>query len=417
MMGIGYVGIPLGVQDTGLKSCTIENVSEGGLMEIISHNLNSLENIIDYNHRNGIRLFQISWDLIPFGESPVDSFPWWEICREDLARIKMKLQQARIRILMHPGKSVLLCSPDEEVLLQAVLELNHRSDFLDSLGGSFANKIVLHVGETIDGKKEAMERFIRNCSRLESPVRQRLAIENDSSSWHVADVLKISEALQVPVVFNNHHHRINPAPVLKEESEWIRACALTWKENDGPPIIRYSQKESASEGSSPAESIAIEDFLAFYQDLDPGLDLLLDVRDRNLSAVKCINCTTPALNIKLLEMEWSKYKYSVLENSHRAYQEIRELLKDKKGYPAVPFYLLVESALTRRNREGFVNAAQHVWGYFKYKATKQEKDLFLKVLGEYRQGNSTMEAIKEMLWELTIRYEEKYLMDSYYFFL
>lgn len=416
-MSIGYNGIPLGVQDTGLESCTPENASDVRLMEIITHNLKSLENIIDYNHKSGIRLFYLSSDLIPFGASPVNSLPWWDICREDLARIGVKIKHSQIRISMHPEQAMWLGSPDEEVFFQAVLDLNYHTNLLDSLSAGPESKIVLLVGETFDDKKEAMERFIRNCGRLDESVRQRLAIENDSRVCHVGDALEISEVLQIPVVFNSRHHMINPAPIHKEEPEWIRACAMTWKVNDGPPILHYAPQEDASNSSSLAETIAIVDFLAFYRNVGPGVDIMLDVRDRNLSAVKGINCTTDAPNIKLLELEWSKYKYSVLENSHRAYQKIRELLKDKKSYPAVPFYLLVESALNSRNREGFVNAAQHVWGYFKYKATKQEKDLFLEVLGEYRQGKATMETIKKLLWELTIRYDEKYLLDSYYFFL
>jgi len=145
---------------------------------------------------------------------------------------------------------------------------------------------------------------------------------------------------------------------------------------------------------------------------------MLEVKDKNLSAVKCINSVSPNKNIKVLELEWSRYKYKVLESSPSDYVEIRKLLQNKKVYPAIPFYNLLEQALQKECNVGnCINAALHVWGYFKEIASEKEKGSFLKSIKNYEQGEISLKAIKNLLWKMTVKYQQPYLLDSYYFVL
>jgi len=86
-MSIGYARLAVGVQNTGLKNCMIKNANNETLTKLIAHNLNSLENIIDYNIKSNINLFRISSDLIPFGSSPVNKIPWCDIFAEQFQSI------------------------------------------------------------------------------------------------------------------------------------------------------------------------------------------------------------------------------------------------------------------------------------------------------------------------------------------
>ena len=81
-----------------------------------------------------------------------------------------------------------------------------------------------------------------------------------------------------------------------------------------------------------SESIRIDEFMQFIHEIsEDHLDIMLEVKDKNISAIKCINCLIPGRSITDLECEWSRYKYSILEKSHKDYQRIRTLLKDKKS--------------------------------------------------------------------------------------
>lgn len=141
---------------------------------------------------------------------------------------------------------------------------------------------------------------------------------------------------------------------------------------------------------------------------------MLEVKDKNLSAIKCINAIAPP-KIQRLEKEWERYKYLVLERSPNSYNEIRQLLKDKTSYPLSSFYSLIDQAIATPVTAGnAVNAAQHVWGYFRESVDDNGRLDFQKKLNKVSQGGST-KAMKRLLWNLAEIRQQKYLLDSLYF--
>lgn len=418
-MSIGYACLTIGVSDANLKSCTAKNLSNEKLLGIIEHNLKSLKNIIDYNIKNNIHLFRISSDLIPFGSSPLNKLHWWEIFSEEFFEIGKEIRKNNIRVSMHPGQYTVLNSPKEDVVNRAIEDLNYHARVLDSLGVSERNKIVLHIGGIYNDKEQAINRFMNNYEALEDRVKQRLVIENDDKSYNINDVLKIGTKLNIPVIFDNLHNEINPYVEEKNDLYWIDECKNTWKEKDGYQKIHYSQQDILKKTGSHSSTIAVDRFINFYESLGrEDIDIMLEVKDKNLSAVKCINCVTEDKRISKLEEEWSKYKYTILENSPRIYLEIRNLLKNKKEYPAVQFYNYIDEAMKEEVTIGnSENAALHVWGYFKNIVDTKEKESFLKSMDNYKKGKVSINVIKNKLLKMTVKYNEKYLKNSYYFIL
>ena len=216
-----------------------------------------------------------------------------------------------------------------------------------------------------DLKEVAMARFAHNFERLPQSVKNRLIIENDERSYTIEEVLTLAHKLRIPAVFDNLHHAINLPKTTKTEAEWISEVAKTWQPEDGKQKIHYSQQDPTKQPGAHTQTIKLETFLAFYHQLpDPTISIMLEVKDKNLSAVKCINALRDEPHIKHLEKEWGKYKYAILEKSPAIYQEIRTLLKDKSGYPVREFYYLIETALadTTLNPGYITNTAAHVWG-------------------------------------------------------
>lgn len=418
-MSIGYACLTIGVSDANLKSCVAKNLSNDKLLDIIEHNLKSLKNIIDYNIKNNIHLFRISSDLIPFGSSPLNTLPWWEIFSKEFFEIGKEIRRNNIRVSMHPGQYTVLNSPKEDVVNRAIEDLNYHVRVLDSLGVSEENKIVLHIGGIYNNKEQAINRFMNNYEALEDRVKQRLVIENDDKSYNINDVIKIGTKLNIPVIFDNLHNEINPYVEEKNDLYWIDECKNTWKEKDGYQKIHYSQQDILKKPGSHSSTIAVDRFINFYESLErEDIDIMLEVKDKNLSAVKCINCITKDKRISKLEEEWSKYKYTILENSPRIYLEIRNLLKNKKEYPAVQFYNYIDEAMKEEVTIGNAeNAALHVWGYFKNIVDIKEKESFLKSIDNYKKGKVSINVIKNKLLKMAVKYNEKYLKNSYYFIL
>lgn len=416
---IGYACLTVGVPHTAQKSCISKNANEEKLLDLISHNLDCLENIIDYNIINDIRLFRISSDLIPFGSSPVNKLSWLDIFAAQFQDIAKKIQTSGMRVSMHPGQYTVLNSPDQEVVKRAIEDLNYHIRVLDGLGLGADHKIVLHIGGVYSDKKQAIKRFITNYKLLDTAVKKRLVLENDDKSYNISDVLELGTNLNAPVIFDNLHNEINFYDKQKSDFYWINECKKTWREKDGYQKIHYSQQDMLKKPGSHSNSIRINKFMDFYQNLGRNdIDIMLEVKDKNLSAVKCINCTSMNKSIKALELEWSRYKYKILENSPSDYVEIGKLFQDQTRCNAVSFYNLIEGALQKESKiENSINTALHIWGCFKEIASDTEKNSFLNSIEGYKHQTTSIRAIKNKLWKMAVKYQLSYLYDSYYFIL
>lgn len=296
-MRIGYACQAIGVPGTEQRSCMMRNATPERLMELFWTNLNALERIIEYNIQIDIRLFRISSDLIPFGSSPVNPLPWWDMYSSWLETIGSKIRANGMRVSMHPGQYTIINSPSEDVVRRSITDLNYHGRVLDSLLLGPEHKLILHVGGVYNDKALAKKRFIENYSRLDVPVRKRLVIENDDKCFTVGDVLEISKEAQIPVVYDTLHNAVNPCDPRISDAEWIDFCRSTWLDGDGPQKIHYSQQAIGKPPGSHSESIDVEEFMAFYETVkEKDLDIMLEVKDKNLSALKCIQ----AILIKIL---------------------------------------------------------------------------------------------------------------------
>ena len=418
-MSIGYACLQVGRPDTTIRSVIQKNATTERVMEVIDYNLQSFENMIDYNIKNKIKLYRISSGLIPFGSSPVNQLDWEQIFRDRFITIGQKIKQSGMRVSFHPGQYTVLNSPDEGVVSRAVDDLVYQEKILTLLGVDYSHKLILHVGGVYGDKVTALERFEENFKTIPQAVKNRLIIENDDRLFNVEDVLGLAHRIGIPVVYDNLHNAINPADSTKDDGYWISETRKTWKPEDGNQKIHYSQQASGKRLGAHTDTIYIEDFLEFYNKLeDKTIDIMLEVKDKNLSALKCQNATTDQPAISLLEKEWGRYKYFMLEKSPRDYQVIRQLLKDKTAYPVLEFYRMIEAALEKETDPGAaINTAHHIWGYFKGKATKSEQATFIRNCTNYQSGKAKLATVKRQLHKLAIKYDQTYLIESLYFYI
>lgn len=417
-MAIGYACKLVGVPGTKLKGMVLRNADEELIDETIAYNLKMLENMVDYNISKGIRLFRISSDIIPFGSHEVNTHEWWKDYEMELAGLGSRIRSAGMRVSMHPGQYTVLNSPDEGVVGRCIADLVYHARFLDALGVDSSNKIILHIGGVYGDRESALKRFEDNWQGLPDQVKRRLVVENDEKCFNISEVLQLGIRLGIPVVYDNLHSSINPpatGPV--DHTGWIRNCKPTWKPEDGRQKIHYSQQSAKGQKGAHSNTIHIRPFLEFYNDIrefDP--DIMLEVKDKNISALKCINCTADDVKRVTLEKEWALWKYAVMERSYRLYKEIGSMFRGTEMPDAVNFYERVEEAdLMEYDIGSAVNTAEHVWGYFKNKAGEAERKRYLKLLGEAGNDINKVINLKRFLFRLAEKYDEKYLIGAYYF--
>lgn len=417
-MKIGFACLTVGVPDTQMRTCRKSSATPEKLAELIQNNLEVTERILDYSIQNKLQMYRLSSDLIPFGSDlATNSLAWVELFEELFTRIGYKIKQHDMRVSMHPGQYTVLNSPDENVVTRAIADLEYHNLVMDALKVNQHHKIILHIGGIYGDKRAAKERFIATYQRLSPQVKARLIIENDDRLYTIEDVLEISRATGAPVVYDNLHNSCNPSDKSKTDADWIRLAKETWTAEEGPAKVHYSQQRERGRLGAHTPTIYIEPFMAYYHEVAPlEVDIMLEVKDKNLSAVKAHLATTQERDIKQLEQEWSRYKYAVLLHSPSHYQQIRQLLKDKSSYPVVAFYQLIEEALAVvPTQQVALNAIDHIWGHFKKQTTDKEKARFQQMKTQWLEGSLGFHRLKSQLKRLAIKYQDAYLLQSLFF--
>lgn len=417
-MAIGYACITIGVPGTELSRCILKNASEETLRRIIKDNLSALERIIDYNSKNHINLFRISSDMIPFASHPINQICWWEEEKEQLNRIGQRMKEAGIRVSMHPGQYTVLNSPNEKVVENAIKELIYHDQFLSGLGMDRTSKMVLHIGGVYGDKAMAMNTFIKNYNKLPVNLKERIILENDDKNFTIEEVFSIYEQIGAPIVFDNLHHKINPPLMRLQEQKWIGKCGETWSKSDGKQKLHYSQQKEMAADGTHSDTIGISSFMEFYRGLaNKEIDIMLEVKDKNLSAVKCIHTTRKGTK-EILQAEWERYRYLVLSRSKELYQEILELINGNEDISIQNFYEKVEQALQQPEDKALEeNAAKQIWYNLGYGYTKAELSRYERLINAYLNGTGTIKSVKNHLLKCAQKGNLDELISSLYFYL
>ena len=108
----------------------------------------------------------------------------------------------------HPGQYTVLNSPRETVVQASVEELEHQARVLRLMDPK--GTMTLHVGGAYGDKPAALDRFAAALPRLSDDARSRLAIENDDTTYTLAETVGLAERVGLPVIVDLFHHRLNP---------------------------------------------------------------------------------------------------------------------------------------------------------------------------------------------------------------
>ena len=116
--------------------------------------------------------------------------------------------------------------------------------------------------------------------------------------------------------------------------------------------------------------------------------------------------------LKECQKLWAAHKYLVLSNSGSIYNEIREYLKRENAQVRHVLTLIDQACTLPEDRGQVCNAFQHIWGYFKKKATASEKEMFMAQLESYATGRIPQMCLVASVKELLIKYPNRYLEES-----
>lgn len=407
---IGYACTPISLPYKTTRSFLLKNFNEEIFIKCVTENFNDLMNILKWNVKNEIYMFRISSDTIPFASHSINSIKWWEIFEEEFSNCGKFIKTHNIRVSMHPGQYTVLNSPNEAVVLKSIKDLEYHCKFLDSLEVDYTNKIILHVGGVYNDKEIAMKRFVENFYKLSTSLQKRLVIENDDKNYTIQEVLSICDEIKIPVVFDNLHHKLNPCSLTWNEI--ISLVKNTWSSKDGPVKLHYSDQDEIKKGGAHSKTIVTDNFLDYIKRIkNLNADIMLEVKDKELSAIKCIHSLKESTELSFRMDQWAKYKYCVMEKGHSYYIKCNHLINSQ--VPMHEVYSYIDQCLFLPfDEENFRNVILHVYDDLKNKLTFREDEKLNTLLKNVIENKTKL---KEFLSKLCKKYNVENVNDSYFF--
>lgn len=226
-------------------------------------NSKDLLTILKWNDKHNIRFFRVSSDIFPWAsEYNIEDLPDYDDISFWLKQCGRFATQNNIRITTHPGPFVVLVSPREHVVDNSITELEIHGKLFDMMELSHTpyNKINIHCNGVYGDKKSAMDRFIQNYKRLSPSVQTRITVENDdkASMYSVKDLMYIHNQIQIPIVFDYHHHQFCTGEL--SELEALSLAWQTWKVGI-TPVVHYSESKSLHENNDKIKPQAHSDYI------------------------------------------------------------------------------------------------------------------------------------------------------------
>lgn len=257
---LGYCCINLTLQESlkitinrGMVKKTFLERGISYASELALNNIKDLEKIINWNSENGIKMYRMSSDMFPWcSEYEIQDLPDYKEILSIMKRIGDFAKKEGQRLTFHPSPYSVLASEKEEVVKNAIKEINQHAEMMDMLGLDRTPfyPINIHVNTTKPSKEESSARFCKNFERLSDSAKSRLVVENDDkpTQFTVKDLKEmIHDKIGIPITFDFLHNKCNP--YTESEGEALGLALSTWPE-EIVAITHYSDSRKIYEDES-----------------------------------------------------------------------------------------------------------------------------------------------------------------------
>jgi len=182
------------------------------LSELAGDNSKALLAAFKYCHAAGIGCFRINSQILPLKTHPVVGYSVSELPDGAAVMATFKecgrfLKKTGLRASLHPDQFVVLNSPRPEVVASSLAEIEYQAEVAEWVGADVIN---IHAGGGYGDKTAALARFKDGFARLSAAAQGLITLENDDKTYTPADLLPLCRELDVPLVYDVHHHRVLP---------------------------------------------------------------------------------------------------------------------------------------------------------------------------------------------------------------
>ena len=254
------------------------------LGELCAHNARSLRAALAFCRDRGIMDFRINSQILPLKTHPtigysMEALPDFEKIIglfKDCGRLS---RAGGLRTTFHPDQFILLSARDQGIIDRSVADLAYQAEVADWVGADVIN---IHGGGAYGDKASSLKRLRRQIDRLPTAVRNRLTLENDDRTYTPADLLPVCRDMDLPLVYDVHHHRCLPDGFNIERTTEL--AMATWHRE---PLFHLSSPANPWGAANPKnhhDFIDAADFPACWRTLDVTVEV--EAKAKELAVMK-----------------------------------------------------------------------------------------------------------------------------------
>ncbi|GAK01152.1 LOW QUALITY PROTEIN: UV-endonuclease UvdE family [Geomicrobium sp. JCM 19055] len=260
------------------------------LERIALSNLDNTLRILKHNRASDIAFYRLTSRLIPLAnhEELLD-WKYMRPLRDKLKEVGKYIHEHQMRVDFHPDHFVLLNSQKKEIFKASLKTLGMHYKLLR---GNIdpTHRCVMHVGGLYKEKDRALERFIDNWGDVPSSLQQMIMLENDDKSFTLTDTLYLCEKLQIPLVFDYHHHLANHHDE-RWEDHWERVLS-TWEMSPLPVKMHISSPKSDEQFRAHHDFVQPDLFFEFLHTIKGTvnqIDCMIEAKQKDSALFTLMN--------------------------------------------------------------------------------------------------------------------------------
>jgi UV DNA damage endonuclease len=310
MIRLGYACLTLGMPDPSMRAAQLGRYQKGlvDLPPIYEYNAEYARRSIEYSAAHGLVAYRLSSDIFPLLDIAMDA----RKIVPDLQPLRESIENTGMHISNHPSQFVVLSSPHESVVNNALKVMDDAGWVMASIGAM--GSITIHGGGVFGDRLAAGVRLDDNIERLTPAARRLVALENDEKSWTVIDLVAATGG-KIPIVFDKLHWQANARSV--EYDVELRTAIRTWP-SDRLPEFHYSEQESGKPRGAHAEWVTGAGLLEFLEEVEAASEgrevaVIVEAKRKDLAISQAILELSPRQwqrmselvpNLSLAPMKW-----------------------------------------------------------------------------------------------------------------
>ena len=264
-------------------------------MDLIKH--------VAWNNAHGVKVFRITSCMFPWHiEYDLTELPAYDAIKSNLEIAGKMAMESNQRLSTHPGQFNVLTSEREEVVLNAVDELDKHGILFDLMGlpRSPAAKINIHIGGAYGDRQSAMDRWCKNYERLSDSAKSRLTVENDDrESLYSTKMLydNIVSRTGTPIVFDSHHFACGPQDSTYEEA--FLMAVDSWPLGVRPQC-HHSNSRKKYEDPTVKASAHSDWYYEPFDDCGFSVDVVLECKKKEIALFKYLKDFVHTTNMAMV---------------------------------------------------------------------------------------------------------------------